>query len=74
MVRISVGKVVWLTATSYWASDTDVLQFDDAIWLPGFAKRRSGDVVNRNSGRSFAIKDTIVSEGDSEKRESFLTN
>jgi hypothetical protein len=22
------------------ASDTDALQFDDAIWLPGFAKRK----------------------------------
>jgi len=40
---------------------SDALQFDDAIWLSGFAKRRCRDVVNGNSGRSFSIKVAIVS-------------
>jgi len=43
------------------ASDTDALQFDDAIWLPGFAKRRCRDVVSGNSGRSSPVEDAVVS-------------
>jgi len=39
---------------------SDALQFDDAIRFACFAKRRRRDVVNRNSGRSFAIKDAVV--------------
>src|SRR5205823_11072671 len=42
-------------------SATDALQFDDAIGLAGFAKRRSGDVVNRNSGRSSPVEGAVVS-------------
>ena len=40
---------------------TQALQFDDAVRFSGFAQRRGQDVVNRNSGRSFAIENTVVS-------------
>ena len=40
---------------------SDARQFDDAIWLPGFAKRRCRDVVNGNSGRSSPVENAVVS-------------
>jgi len=61
MARNSLGRVVWLTDGFQAASDTDALQFDDAVRFSGFAQRRGRDVVNRNSGRSLAIENTVVS-------------
>ena len=42
------------------ASDTDALKFDDAVRLAGFAQRRRRDIINGNSGRSFAVEDAVV--------------
>ena len=61
MARSGVGRVVWVANASQAASDTDALQFDDAVRFSGLAQRRGRDVVNRNSGRSFAIENTVVS-------------
>src|SRR5437899_2477552 len=42
-------------------SDTDALQFHNAVRFSGFAKRRSRDIVNGNARRSFAVEDSVVS-------------
>jgi hypothetical protein len=39
----------------------DALQFDDAVRLSCFAKRRRGDVINRDANGRFAIENSIVS-------------
>jgi hypothetical protein len=61
MARSGVGRVVCVADSSQSASDTDALQFDDAVRFASFAQRRGRDVVNRNSGRSLAIENTVVS-------------
>src|SRR5439155_19994402 len=39
----------------------DALQFNNAVRLSGFAKRRRGDVINGDSSRSFAVENAVVS-------------
>src|SRR6184192_206656 len=39
----------------------DALQFNNAIRLSRFSKRRRGDVINGDSSRSFAVENAVVS-------------